>query len=54
MACARVLVKKSSVSGCQFRLGVERTHAAAQYIISAGNLLRMARLMTDPPEAARA
>lgn len=35
-------------------LGVERTHAAAQYIMSAANLLRMARLLTDPPASARA
>jgi hypothetical protein len=37
-------------------LGVERTHAASQYItiMSTANLLRMARLLTDPPVAARA
>jgi transposase len=35
--------------------GVERTHAAGQYVVAALNLLRMAKLMlTDPPSLARA
>jgi len=35
--------------------GVERTHAASQYVFAALNLLRMAKLiMTDPPIGARA
>jgi transposase len=35
--------------------GVERTHAAAQYVFAACNLVRMAKLsLTDPPAAARA
>jgi transposase len=47
----------SKTAGC-FRksryLGVERTHAAAQYVVSTWNLLRMARLSLGPPGPARA
>jgi transposase len=47
----------TKTTGC-FRksryLGVERTHAAAQYVVAACNLVRMARLSLDPPELARA
>lgn len=34
--------------------GVERTHAAAQYVVAACNLVRMARLTLGPPKLARA
>ena len=35
--------------------GVERSHAAGQYVVAALNLLRMAKLwVTDPPRWARA
>ena len=35
--------------------GVERNHAAGQYVVAALNLLRMAKLqVTDPPKWARA
>jgi transposase len=34
--------------------GVERTHAASQYVVASWNLLRMARLLLGPPELARA
>jgi transposase len=34
--------------------GVERTHAAAQYVVAACNLIRMARLSLGPPTLARA
>ena len=34
--------------------GVERTHAAAQYVVATWNLLRMARLALGPPVWARA
>jgi transposase len=34
--------------------GVERTHAAAQYVVAACNLVRMARLSLGPPALARA
>ena len=34
--------------------GVERTHAAAQYVVAACNLVRMARLSLGPPQMARA
>ncbi len=47
----------AKTTGC-FRksryLGVERTHAAAQYVIAACNLVRMARLSLGPPQTARA
>ncbi len=47
----------AKTTGC-FRksryLGVERTHAAAQYVIAACNLVRMARLSAGPPNLARA
>lgn len=47
----------AKTTGC-FRksryLGVERTHAAAQYVVAACNLVRMARLSLGPPETARA
>jgi hypothetical protein len=47
----------AKTTGC-FRksryLGVERTHAAAQYVVAACNLVRMARLSLDPPKWARA
>jgi transposase len=47
----------TKTTGC-FRktryLGVERTHAAAQYVVAACNLVRMARLSLGPPETARA
>jgi transposase len=35
-------------------IGIERTHAAAQYVGSAWNLVRMAKLMDGPPALARA
>lgn len=34
--------------------GVERTHAAAQYVVAACNLVRMARLSLGPPQLVRA
>lgn len=34
--------------------GVERTHAAAQYVVATCNLIRMARLSLGPPKWARA
>jgi transposase len=47
----------AKTTGC-FRksryLGVERTHAAAQYVVAASNLIRMARLSLGPPTWARA
>lgn len=47
----------AKTTGC-FRksryLGVERTHAAAQYVVAACNLVRMARLSVGPPKMARA
>jgi len=47
----------AKTTGC-FRksryLGVERTHAAAQYVVAACNLVRMARLSVGPPNMARA
>lgn len=47
----------TKTTGC-FRksryLGVERTHAAAQYVVAACNLVRMARLSLGPPKLARA
>ena len=47
----------AKTTGC-FRksryLGVERTHAAAQYVVAACNLVRMARLSLGPPQMARA
>lgn len=47
----------AKTTGC-FRksryLGVERTHAAAQYVVAASNLIRMARLSLGPPTLARA
>jgi transposase len=47
----------SKTTGCfrksRYR-GVERTHAAAQYVVAAWNLLRMARLSLGPPACARA
>lgn len=47
----------AKTTGC-FRksryLGVERTHAAAQYVAAACNLVRMARLSGGPPKMARA
>lgn len=47
----------AKTTGC-FRksryLGVERTHAAAQYVVSACNLIRMAKLALSPPALARA
>ena len=47
----------AKTTGC-FRksryLGVERTHAAAQYVVAACNLVRMARLSLGPPKMARA
>jgi hypothetical protein len=47
----------TKTTGC-FRktryLGVERTHAAAQYVVAACNLVRMARLSLGPPNMARA
>jgi transposase len=47
----------AKTTGC-FRksryLGVERTHAAAQYVVAACNLVRMARLSVGPPKGARA
>ena len=47
----------AKTTGC-FRksryLGVERTHAAAQYVVAASNLIRMARLSLGPPIVARA
>ena len=47
----------AKTTGC-FRksryLGVERTHAAAQYVVAACNLVRMARLSLGPPALARA
>jgi transposase len=47
----------AKTTGC-FRksryLGIERTHAAAQYVVAACNLVRMARLSVGPPEMARA
>lgn len=46
----------AKTTGC-FRksryLGVERTHAAAQYVVAACNLVRMARLSVGPPEMVR-
>lgn len=32
-------------------LGIERTHAAAQYVVAACNLIRMARLALGPPKS---
>ena len=47
----------AKTTGC-FRktryLGVERTHAAAQYVVAACNLVRMARLSLGPPTSVRA
>jgi transposase len=47
----------AKTTGC-FRksryLGVERTHAAAQYVVATCNLIRMARLSLGPPQLARA
>jgi transposase len=47
----------SKTTGC-FRksryIGIERTHAAAQYVVAACNLVRMARLSLGPPKLARA
>jgi len=47
----------AKTTGC-FRksryLGVERTHAAAQYVVATCNLIRMARLLLGPPNMARA
>ena len=47
----------AKTTGC-FRktryLGVERTHAAAQYVVAACNLVRMARLSLGPPTLVRA
>jgi len=47
----------AKTTGC-FRksryLGVERTHAAAQYVVAACNLIRMAKLALSPPALARA
>jgi len=47
----------SKTTGCfrksRYR-GVDRTHAAAQYVVTAWNLLRMARLSLGPPALARA
>ena len=47
----------AKTTGC-FRksryLGVERTHAAAQYVVAACNLIRMARLSLGPPNTVRA
>lgn len=47
----------AKTTGC-FRksryLGVQRTHAASQYVVAACNLIRMARLSLGPPEMARA
>jgi transposase len=34
--------------------GVERTHAASQYVVATCNLIRMAKLSLGPPEMARA
>ena len=47
----------AKTTGC-FRksryLGVERTHAAAQYVVATCNLVRMARLSVGPPKTVRA
>jgi transposase len=47
----------TKTTGC-FRksryLGIERTHAAAQYVVAACNLVRMARLSLGPPNLTRA
>ena len=47
----------AKTTGC-FRksryVGIERTHAAAQYVIAACNLVRMARLSLGPPPLMRA
>lgn len=47
----------AKTTGC-FRksryIGIERTHAAAQYVVAACNLVRMARLALSPPKLARA
>lgn len=47
----------AKTTGC-FRksryLGIERTHAASQYVVAACNLIRMARLSLGPPKMARA
>lgn len=47
----------AKTTGC-FRktryLGVERTHAAGQYVVAACNLIRMAKLSLSPPDWARA
>lgn len=47
----------TKTTGC-FRksryVGIERTHAAAQYVVAACNLVRMARLSLGPPKLARA
>jgi plasmid stabilization system protein ParE len=47
----------SKTTGC-FRksrhCGVERTHAAGQYVVAACNLVRMAKLSLGPPVFARA
>jgi hypothetical protein len=34
--------------------GVERTHAASQYVVATCNLIRMAKLSLGPPEMSRA
>jgi transposase len=47
----------AKTTGC-FRksryLGIERTHAAAQYVVAAYNLVRLARLSLGPPNLVRA
>jgi transposase len=47
----------SKTTGCFRRsryCGVERTHAASQYVVAACNLVRMAKLLLGPPVLARA
>ena len=47
----------SKTTGCFRRSryrGVERTHAASQYVVAACNLVRMAKLLLGPPSPARA
>lgn len=47
----------AKTTGCfrksRFR-GVERTHAASQYVVATSNLIRMAKLLLGPPPLARA
>jgi len=47
----------SKTTGCFRRSryrGVERTHAASQYVVATCNLIRMAKLLLGPPALARA